>query len=130
MSKERFVLGWQKETEKSQDINRSLSNRVRSVMDSPQGMWNYMTYRDAINILGVEPSDIYKEGRIDLDQKKWADFGWMLCFAGPPSSAVREMKKRTRASNINPYSPDLINPLREACAEIKLNRRRDRDFEV
>ena len=130
MTKERFVLGWRQKTEKSQDFSVYLSDRVKSVMDSPHGMWNYMTYRDAINILGVEPSELYKEGRIDLDQEKWADFGWMLCFAGPPTSAVREMRKRTNASNINPYSPDLINPLREACAEIKFNRKRGEHFEV
>src|SRR5574341_277441 len=51
-----------------------------------------------------------REGRIDLDPKKWADFGWMTCYAGPPQSAVKAMREGTKASNINPYSPDLINP--------------------
>ncbi|HSE84447.1 MAG TPA: pyridoxal phosphate-dependent aminotransferase [Thermodesulfobacteriota bacterium] len=130
MSKGRFVLGWDDEFEESQIIKRGLSNRVKSVMESPHGMWNYMTYRDAINILGMDAAEIYKEGRIDLDPKQWADFGWMTCYAGPPKSAVRAMRKETKASNVNPYSPDLITPLRDACAVIKLKRERGKDFEV
>lgn len=130
MKGERFVLGWDSNTEEPTFIKNALSNRIRSVMESPHGMWNYMTYRDAIRILGWNAEEIYKEGRIDLDPKVWADFGWMTCYVGPPKSAVKAMRKKTKASNINPYSPDLINPLRDACAQIKLGRERSRDFEV
>ncbi len=130
MKKERFVLGWEDEAQSSSFMKGVLSNRVRSVMESPHGMWNYMTYRDAIKILGLDMREIYKEGRIDLDPKEWADLGWMTCYVGPPKSAVKAMLAQTKASNINPYSPDLINPLRDACAEIKLKRERSKDFEV
>jgi len=130
MKKERFVLGWQGGDNDPDSLTDILSDRVRSVMESPYGMWNYMTYRDAINILGLDPGDIYKEGRIDLDPKKWADFGWMTCYAGPPVSAVEAMRRRTNEANINPYSPDLINPLRDACAKIKFGRERGSGFEV
>jgi len=130
LKKERFVLGWEDEAQASSFMKDVLSNRVRSVMESPHGMWNYMTYRDAIRILGLDIGEIYKEGRIDLDPQEWADLGWMTCYVGPPESAVKTMRAQTRASNINPYSPDLINPLRDACAEIKLKRERSKDFEV
>jgi len=130
MKKERFVLGWQGGDKGPDTLTNILSDRVRSVMESPHGMWNYMTYRDAINILGLDPGDIYKEGRIDLDPKEWADFGWMTCYAGPPESAVEAMRRSTNEENINPYSPDLINPLRDACAETKFGRKRGSDFEV
>lgn len=130
MKRERFVLGWEGNTEEPTFIKNALSNRIRSVMKSPHGMWNYMTYRDAIRILGWNAEEIYKEGRVDLDPKVWADFGWMTCYVGPPKSAVKAMREKTNASNINPYSPDLINPLRDACARIKLGRERSRDFEV
>lgn len=130
LKKERFVLGWANNAEDKSFAEAVLSDRVRSVMESPHGMWNYMTYRDAIKILGLDAGEIYKEGRVDLDPKEWADFGWMTCYVGPPESAVREMRRHTKASNINPYSPDLINPLRDACAEIKLGRERSREFEV
>jgi aspartate/methionine/tyrosine aminotransferase len=130
VGKERFVLGWEGGSEDSFDIRDILSDRVRSVIESPHGMWNYMTYRDAIGILGLDAGEIYREGRIDLDPKEWADFGWMSCYAGPPKSAIKEMKSRTKASNINPYSPDLINPLRDACALLKFKRPRGEEFEV
>ena len=130
MKKGRFVLSWENDSEEALFIKGVLSNRVKSVMESHHGMWNYMTYRDAINILGLDTEEIYKEGRIDLDPKKWADFGWMTCYAGPPQSAIKAMREQTKASNINPYSPDLINPLRDACAEIKLKRERGKEFEV
>jgi aspartate/methionine/tyrosine aminotransferase len=129
LKKQRFVLEWEDE-EQLPFIKRVLSNRIKSVMESHHQMWNYMTYRDAIKILGWDAGEIYKEGRIDLDPKEWADFGWMTCYVGPPKSAIQAMREQTKASNINPYSPDLINPLRDACAEIKLKRKRGRDFEV
>ncbi|HLE24902.1 MAG TPA: pyridoxal phosphate-dependent aminotransferase [Thermodesulfobacteriota bacterium] len=130
MRKDRFVLGWEVDSDETLFMKSVLSNRVKAVMESHHGMWNYMTYRDAIKILGLDTEEIYKEGRVDLDPKKWADFGWMTCYVGPPKSAVKAMREQTKASNINPYSPDLINPLRDDCAEIKLKRERSKEFEV
>ncbi|MCH8014546.1 MAG: hypothetical protein IH823_07195 [Candidatus Dadabacteria bacterium] len=119
IKKERFVLGWESGSQNLSFLDNVLSERVKSVIESPHGMWNYMTYRDAIKILGLEMGEIYKEGRVDLDPSKWADFGWMTCYAGPPQSAIDAMIEHTNESNINPYSPDLINPLRDACANLK-----------
>ncbi|MGI9534720.1 MAG: pyridoxal phosphate-dependent aminotransferase [Thermodesulfobacteriota bacterium] len=130
MSKNRFVLSWQAESEMSPLLEKTKSKRLDSVMQSPHGMWNYMTYRDAINILNLDPGKIYQDGRIDLDPKEWADFGWMLCHAGPPDRAVEEMRRQTKESNINPYSPDLINSLRDFCAEFKFKCERGKNFEV
>jgi aspartate/methionine/tyrosine aminotransferase len=130
LKKDRFVLGWEGEDEETPFISGGLSERVKSVIKSSHGMWNYMTYRDAIKILELDANEVYKEGRIDLDPKEWADFGWMTCYVGPPESAVKAMRDQTIASNINPYSPDLINPLRDACAGIKLKRERSKEFEV
>lgn len=127
--KERFVLGWEDGENDLAFLDGVLSDRIKSVIDSPHGMWNYMTYRDAIKILGLDATEIYPNGRVDLDSAKWADFGWMTCYAGPPQSAVTAMIEHTSESNINPYSPDLINPLRDACA-LKFGRERSKDFEV
>lgn len=126
---QRFVLGWEGGEHNLDFLDAALSNRVKSVIESPHGMWNYMTYRDAIKILGLDITNIYKDGRVDLDPTEWADFGWMTCYAGPPESAVTAMIEHTCDSNINPYSPDLINPLRDACA-LKFGRERSKDFEV
>ena len=128
--KERFVLGWESGAQDLTFLDDVLSDRVKSVMKSPHGMWNYMTYRDAIKILGLDIGEIYKEGRVDLDSKQWADFGWMTCYAGPPESAISAMIEHTNESNINPYSPDLINPLRDACANLKFGRDRSKEFEI
>ena len=130
MGKERFILGWEGGEEGPDFLSGALSERVRSVMESPHGMWNYMSYRDAINILGLDAGGIYKNGRIDLDPRTWADFGWMTCFAGPPESAVIAMRENTNSENVNPYSPDLMNPLRDAAAGIKFGRPRSGSFEV
>ena len=130
MKKQRFVLSWESQEESISFFDRFLSQRIKSIMESPHGMWNYMTYRDAIGILGVDPLEIYKEGKLALDPKQWADFGWMTCYAGPPESAIEAMQAHTTAENINPYSPDLINPLREACARKKFKRERGKIFEV
>ncbi|TDJ02860.1 MAG: pyridoxal phosphate-dependent aminotransferase [Candidatus Dadabacteria bacterium] len=130
MKKQRFVLSWEKQLGEPSLSAPLLSERIKSVMASPHAMWNYMSYRDAIKILGMKPEDIYKEGRVDLDPSEWADLGWMTCYAGPPESAVRAMLEQTTAENMNPYSPDLINPLRDVCAQIKFKRERSERFEV
>lgn len=130
MDKKRHVLSWQAESETSGLLENTVSKRLSSVMKSPHGMWNYMTYRDAISILKLDPGEIYKNGRVDLDPEEWADFGWMLCHAGPPESAVEEMRRQTVNSNINPYSPDLINSLRDYSAEFKFECERGKKFEV
>lgn len=130
MKKQRFVLSWEKQLGEQSLSALFLSGRIKSVMASPHAMWNYMSYRDAIKILGMKPEEIYKEGRVDLDPSEWADLGWMTCYAGPPESAVIAMREQTTAENMNPYSPDLINPLRDACAQIKFKRERSDLFEV
>jgi len=130
MKKQRFVLSWEKQLGEQLLSVPFLSGRIKSVMASPHAMWNYMSYRDAIKILGMKPEEIYREGRVDLDPSEWADLGWMTCYAGPPESAVIAMREQTTAENMNPYSPDLINPLRDACAQIKFKRERSDLFEV
>jgi len=86
MKKQRFVLSWEKQLGEKSLSAPLLSERIKSVMASPHAMWNYMSYRDAIKILGMKPEDIYKDGRVDLDPNEWADLGWMTCYAGPPES--------------------------------------------
>jgi aspartate/methionine/tyrosine aminotransferase len=130
MKKQRFVLSWDNKSKERSLSEPFLSGRIKSVMASPHAMWNYMSYRDAIKILGMKPEEIYKDGRVDLDPADWADLGWMTCYAGPPESAVKAMREQTTSENMNPYTPDLINPVRDACARIKYKRQRSDMFEV
>lgn len=105
------------------------SDRLRALERSHHAMWNYLTYRDAIRIVGLDPATLYPGGTTRLDPATWADLGWLTCFAGPPASAVEAMRAAVTAEHLNQYSPDLIEPLRDAAAGV-LGRARDERFEV
>ena len=104
------------------------SNRLRTLRESHSAMWNYVTYRDAIGILGLDPDVLYPNGTTRLPPD-WADLGWLVCFAGPPPAAVQAMRNAVTAEALSQYSPDLIEPLRDEAARV-LGRPRDDDFEV
>ena len=106
-----------------------VSERLRRVRASHHAMWNYVTYRDAIAILGLDPATIYPEGSTRLDPAEWADLGWLTCFCGPPASALDAMRRAVRRESLNQYTPDLIEPLRDAAAAA-FGRARDGRFEV
>lgn len=105
------------------------SERLRALERSHHAMWNYLTYRDAIAIVGLDPATLYPGGTTRLDPATWADLGWLTCFAGPPASAVGAMRDAVTVEHLNQYSPDLIEPLRDAAAGV-LGRDRDEGFEV
>jgi aspartate/methionine/tyrosine aminotransferase len=106
------------------------SARARAVLADPQGFGNYMTYRDAYRILGWDPADIYRDGRIALDREEWADLGWMANHMGPSPRALDAMRDAVDADHVGPYSPDLTEPLRDLMARRLLGRPRDEGFEV
>jgi aspartate/methionine/tyrosine aminotransferase len=130
--KPRFILGWRppRSVEDAPEfVLDGLSDRVRTVLADSQATGNYMTYREAIAILGWDPSDIYRDGRIALDLEEWADLGWLAAHIGPPESALVAMREATTAENVGPYSPDLLSELRDLAAA-KLGRPRSDEFEV
>lgn len=106
-----------------------VSERLRRVRASHHGMWNYVTYRDAIGLLGLDPATIYPEGSTRLDPAEWADLGWLTSFCGPPEGAVDAMRDAATAASLNQYTPDLIEPLRDTAASA-FGRERDSGFEV
>ena len=105
------------------------SDRLRALEASPHAMWNYLTYRDAIGMLGLDPAELYPGGTTRLDPATWVDLGWLTCFAGPPAGAVEAMREAVTAEHLNQYTPDLIEPLRAAAAGV-FGRARDDTFEV
>jgi len=120
------VLTWGTDPERTSALG---SDRLRALEASHHAMWNYLTYRDAIGILGLDPASLYPGGTTRLDPAIWADLGWLTCFAGPPASAVAAMRDAVTAEHLNQYTPDLIEPLRDAAAGW-LGRPRDAGFEV
>ena len=91
-------------------------------------MWNYVTYRDAIALVGRHRDELYPEGTTRLPAD-WADLGWLTCFHGPPASALEAMRAALVPDALDVYPPDLIEPLREEAARA-LGRERDDSFEV
>jgi aspartate/methionine/tyrosine aminotransferase len=110
-------------------IELTVSERLRRISASHHGMWNYVTYRDAIGLLGLDPAEIYPAGTTRLDPDTWADLGWLTCFCGPPASALDAMRGAVTEESLNQYTPDLIEPLRDEAAT-QFRRARDGRFEV
>jgi len=104
------------------------SRRLQALQRSHHAMWNYVTYRDAIALVGLDAEELYPEGTTRLPAE-WADLGWLTCFSGPPASAVEAMRAAVAPAALDLYAPDLIEPLRDAAAEV-LGRERDATFEV
>lgn len=108
----------------------ALSERARAVLTEPQGFGNYMTYRDAYAILGLDPKEIYRDGTISLDRAEWADLGWMANHLGPSPAVIEAVSAAADGAHMGPYSPDLDAQLRDLMAERLLGRPRDEAFEV
>src|SRR4051812_18888730 len=120
------VLTWA--ADPAADDALALSERLRALQRSHHAMWNYVTYRDAIALVGLDADALYPDGTTRLPSD-WADLGWLTCFCGPPESAVRAMREAVRPEALDLYAPDLIEPLRDAAAHV-LGRERDATFEV
>jgi aspartate/methionine/tyrosine aminotransferase len=104
------------------------SRRLAALQASHHAMWNYVTYRDAIALVGGDADELYPEGTTRLPAD-WADLGWLTCFHGPPASAVEAMRAALVPEALDVYPPDLIEPLREEAARA-MGRERDGSFEV
>ena len=93
-------------------------------------MWNYLTYRDAIGIVGLDPAELYPGGTTRLDPATWADLGWLTCFAGPPAQRGRGDARRGHAPSTSTSTAPTSS---SRCATRRrgvLGRARDDDFEV
>jgi aspartate/methionine/tyrosine aminotransferase len=121
------VLTWTDDAEAG--AGTPASERLRQLNASHHGMWNYLTYRDAIGLVGLDADELYPAGGTRLDPSQWADLGWLTCFCGPPPAAVEAMRAAVSAEALNHYTPDLIEPLRDAAAEL-FDGARDGSFEV
>jgi aspartate/methionine/tyrosine aminotransferase len=119
------VLTW---TEAPASATPFTSERLRALQASHHAMWNYVTYRDAIGILGIDPAALYPDGATRLPEA-WSDLGWLTCFRGPPPTAIEAMRQAVTPRALDQYTPDLLEPLRDEAARV-LGRARDAGFEV
>jgi len=72
----------------------AVSERLRALQRSHHAMWNYVTYRDAIALVGLDADDLYPEGTTRLPSD-WADLGWLTCFCGRPRRRSRPCATRS-----------------------------------
>jgi len=107
-----------------------LSLRAKTLLRNPHLLGNFFHYRYAISILGWDYDKVFKNGRLDLDPNKWADFGALNFHIGPPKSVIRYLKERIISKNITYYPPDLITPLRDIVAKQIFKRSRSKEFDV
>ncbi len=122
MDKDNFLYAWLSGS-KDEGINpdgaiRRLNSRnTARLLTSHHLAGNFFHYRSAIKILGMDYEEVFKNGRLDLDSGKWADFAPLNFHIGPPKNVVNFLKKNTNSRNINFYPPNLIPSLKRIAAE-------------
>jgi len=99
-------------------------------MADHQRVGNFFHYRNALSILGLDPREVFPDGRLDLDPEEWSDFGPLYNHMGPPPGALEALREASRREHVEPYSPDLLDPLRDLASNRIFLRKRDRDFDV
>lgn len=106
------------------------SKRVERLKSSHQLVGNFFHYRTAIDLLGWKYSDVFEDGRLDLNPDRWADFGPLNFQIGPPKNVIKFLKKMTTIKNISPYPPNIIPSLKKIAAERIFKRMCGNDFEI
>ncbi|MFH1414803.1 MAG: pyridoxal phosphate-dependent aminotransferase [Elusimicrobiota bacterium] len=135
MTKRNFFYDWLCKSRKGQKTADTkaytvLNDRTLSLMKSHNLVGNFFHYRTAIEILGWEYSDVFEEGRLDLDPDKWADFGPANFQLGPPAGVSKSLKRITTNKNLVPYPPNLVPSLRDIASKALFKRSCSRNFEI
>jgi aspartate/methionine/tyrosine aminotransferase len=106
------------------------SARAKELFASHQLVGNFFHYRTAIKILGMDYSDVFDGGRLDLDPARWADFGPLNFHAGPPAGVLRVFRRSVTRRDLTYYPPNIVPELKTAAAETLFGRGCGKDFEV
>ena len=107
-----------------------LSGRLRMIMGEHQRVGNFFHYRNVPPILDLDPEEVFPGGRLDLDQETWSDFGPLYNHMGPPAGALEALREASSREHVEPYSLDLVEPLRDLTAKRVFQRERGADFGV
>lgn len=130
MKTQNLFFSWISKSTFDKNKQKILSLRAKVLLKNHHLLGNFFHYRHAISILKWDYNKVFKDGRLDLDPEKWADFGALNFHLGPPKSAIQYLKDKINFRNITYYSPNLITPLRDMAANIVFKRSRSKDFEI
>lgn len=112
-------------------LQARLSQRVQLLLNHPQGMGNYFTYKTAIDILGLDWNEVSPGGVYGVTGKGYFDMAYMANHIGPSKAALDALQAASaRADMVQVYPPDCMPELKEYVAEHKFGRALDADFTV
>ena len=112
-------------------LQSKLSQRTQALLNHPQGMGNYFTFKTAIDILGLDWEDVAPGGVYAATGAGYFDMGYMANHIGPPASALQALQEAAgRPEIVSVYPPDCMPELKALVAEKKFGRRLGADFEV
>jgi aspartate/methionine/tyrosine aminotransferase len=109
---------------------RLLSKRAQKLLDHPQGMGNYFTFKTAIDILGLDWNDVAPGGIYGVTGPGYYDMGYMANNIGPSQAAIDALKEASRAELLRVYPPDCMRELKTLVAQKKYSRELGPDFDV
>ena len=112
-------------------LQRKLSKRTQALLNHPQGMGNYFTFKAAIDILGLDWEAVAPGGVYAATGAGYFDMGYMANHIGPPASALKALQEASAQTDIvKVYPPDCMPELKALVAEKKFHRTLGADFEV
>ena len=112
-------------------LQQKLSKRTQALLNHPQGMGNYFTFKTAIDILGLDWADVAPGGVYAVTGKGYFDMGYMANHIGPPEAAIEALCQASADPDlVKVYPPDCMPELKKLVAEHKFGRTLGKDFEV
>ncbi len=112
-------------------LQNKLSKRTQALLNHPQGMGNYFTFKAAIDILGLDWEAVAPGGVYAATGAGYFDMGYMANHIGPPASALKALQEAAgRPEIVSVYPPDCMPELKALVAEKKFSRKLGADFEV
>lgn len=112
-------------------LQTKLSKRTQGLLNHPQGMGNYFTFKTAIDILGLDWNAVAPGGIYGVTGAGYFDMGYMANNMGPSPMAMKALQEAaSHRENITVYPPDCMAELKALVAEHKFGRKLGPDFEV
>lgn len=112
-------------------LQKLLSKRTQALLNHPQGMGNYFTFKTAIDILGLDWADVAPGGVYAVTGKGYFDMGYMANHIGPSEAAVNALCQASADPDlVKVYPPDCMPELKALVADHKFGRKLGKDFEV